>query len=178
MMSIFKRGSRRKDSGGVTQMLNMLTMEQERSSPDQQTFVPARRYSIAAIDRDTPETYMEMKPMIKHRASFTSITMLEKERIFNDPISIETLLQPLPRAKLTICRSTPNLSDSPKTEVKKLVHKTFSGTQFEKMTRSLSQLFSRMTSMNSLTNMFRHNKDETLLEAEDLLMNGHPYDQV
>ena len=178
MMSMFKRGSRRKDSGGVTQMLNMLTMEQERSSPDQQTFVPARRYSIAAIDRDTPETYMEMKPMIKHRASFTSITMLEKERIFNDPMSIETLLQPLPRAKLAICRSTPNLSNSPKTEVKKFVHKTFSGKQFEKMTQSLSQLFSRMTSMNSLTNTFRHNKDETLLEAEDLLMNGHPYDQV
>ena len=104
--------------------------------------------------------------------------MLEKERIFNDPMSIETLLQPLPRAKLAICRSTPNLSNSPKTEVKKFVHKTFSGKQFEKMTQSLSQLFSRMTSMNSLTNTFRHNKDETLLEAEDLLMNGHPYDQV
>ena len=190
MMRMFKRVSKRKDSCAVTQMLNMLTTEQKKSFPDQQTFGPARRYSIAVVDRDTPETYMEMKPIItKHRASFSSTAMLEKERIFNGPISIENLLQTFPRAKLTICRSTPNLSDSPKTEVKQLAHKTLSGKQFEKMSRSVSHLFSRMTSMNSqlfsrntsmnsLTNIFRHNRDETLLEAEDLLLDGHPYDQV
>ena len=178
MMRMFRRRSKTKNNGAVTQMFNMLTIEQEKRSPDQQIFVPARRYSISAIDRDTPETYMEMKPIIKHRGSFSTTTMLEKVRMFNDMISIETLLQPLPRAKLTTYRSTPNLSDSPKTEVKKFVHKTLSGKPFEKMSRSISQLFSRMTLMNSLTNIFSHNKDQILLEAEDLLLNGHPYGQV
>ena len=173
----FKREIKTKGGGSVTRMMSVVTFELGKISPDTKTYVPARRYSIAEVDRDTPDGFTEIKPITKRRASFSSTTMLEKERIFEDRISIESLMRPFPQRRIKKSRSTPNILDldTPKSGKKNPLRKTLSPPQFEKFSRSVSQLLNRLSPANSLSSIFgQKNYDE--LEGQSLLMNSRSND--
>ena len=166
-----KREIALKDGGSVTRMMSVVTFELTKSSPDTKTFVPARRYSIGVADRDSPDSFIEMKPLnhVRRRASFSSTTMLDKERIFNDMITKESLLRewPYKASKIKKSRSTPNMLDLDIEEGelknrKKTVRKTLSPPQFDKLSRSISQFLNRVSPANSLTEVFssRNNENE------------------
>ena len=86
-------------------------------------------------------------------------------------------MRPFPQRTIKKSRSTPNILDldTPKSGKKNPLRKTLSPPQFEKFSRSVSQLLNRLSPANSLSSIFgQKNYDE--LEGESLLMNSRSND--
>jgi len=161
----FKKDIIHKDGSTISRMMSVITFEAFDDTPPSR-HVPARRYSIGIADRDTPDSYIELKPMEKRRASFSSMNVLNKERIFDDHLTKDQLLEPLNRHIANLKKtnrmkkslSTPNLLDL--LEDKPKIRKTLSPPSTlnrMSLSRSVSNFMHRVASSNSVHSLLNHN---------------------
>ena len=167
----------------ITLLMSNCKSEPGNSSSDAAPFIPARQISVTEGYQDTADTFNDtntfMKSTVERRASSLSSTATTERKILvGEPISFEPFPQPSLRGLIKKSASTPNIIDLATTMSlkKNLPHKVSRAPPHVTFSRSTSQIFSQITLLNSLSNIF-HFRNNIIPNDESLIKNFHS-DQI